>query len=106
MNASDKSNAKSAHLIIRGLKCDATGCDYFDETAVPDEALIGKPCPKCGASLLADADMANIRLLQWVTLLANSAAGPPKEGAVIGYTRIKMDGTGSIEFGETTTGTT
>lgn len=39
---------------IYGLKCDAPTCDYNDPTVKLEEyeANIGKPCPKCGESLL------------------------------------------------------
>lgn len=43
-------------LEINGLKCDS--CDYTD-MSVPFsdyEKSIGKPCPKCGASLLTQED--------------------------------------------------
>lgn len=44
---------------IHGLKCDKRGCGYRDD-AVPRSAYersVGRPCPKCGSSLLTQADM-------------------------------------------------
>lgn len=43
---------------ISGLKCDKDGCDYRDDTIPFDEyeKSIGKPCPKCGESLLTQDD--------------------------------------------------
>jgi hypothetical protein len=38
------------------LKCDAAPCDHVEFVEVIDESLIGKPCPKCGANLLTEAD--------------------------------------------------
>jgi hypothetical protein len=45
-------------MTIRGLKCDAPGCDYRDDTVefANYKAYINKPCPKCGANLLTEAD--------------------------------------------------
>ncbi len=38
------------------LKCDAKGCEHKEAVASFDKTLIGKPCPKCGASLLTSED--------------------------------------------------
>jgi hypothetical protein len=41
-----------------GLKCDNPACDYWDESVPVSEYKnsIGKPCPKCGQSLLTQED--------------------------------------------------
>jgi hypothetical protein len=41
------------------LKCDALGCDYEEPVPAITRDLIGKPCPKCGASLLTEQDFAS-----------------------------------------------
>ena len=38
------------------LKCDAPGCDHRELFEELTADLIGKPCPKCGASLLTQHD--------------------------------------------------
>lgn len=46
-------------IVPTGIKCDAPGCGYRDDTAdlsTPREWL-DKPCPLCGASLLTQADL-------------------------------------------------
>ena len=93
---------KPVTIIIRGLKCDSPGCDYFDETAKPEESSIGMPCPKCGASLLTEEDMAAIRLIQYAAHATNVELGdiPLDEESGRVMIPILMDGTGSFEFGE------
>lgn len=39
------------------LRCDAPGCDFIEPGPMPfTRDLIGRPCPKCGASLLSERD--------------------------------------------------
>ena len=38
------------------LKCDAEGCDHREDVDLITAELVGKPCPKCGASLLTQHD--------------------------------------------------
>ncbi|WP_340265427.1 hypothetical protein [Sphingobium mellinum] len=38
------------------LQCDAQGCGHREENDELREDQIGKPCPKCGASLLTRED--------------------------------------------------
>ena len=38
------------------LQCDAKGCDHREDVHSIEEGMIGKPCPKCGANLLTEAD--------------------------------------------------
>lgn len=49
-------NENNAQLNISGLKCD--NCDYEDMSIPLEdyEKYIEKPCPKCGHSLLTQAD--------------------------------------------------
>lgn len=42
---------------VFGLTCDKPGCDYQDDTPSSEyKSCINKPCPKCGSSLLTQAD--------------------------------------------------
>lgn len=38
------------------LQCDADGCGHHETVPEISRDLIGKPCPKCGANLLTEAD--------------------------------------------------
>lgn len=38
------------------LQCDAEGCTHNETVTEINEALVGKPCPLCGASLLTSED--------------------------------------------------
>lgn len=38
------------------LKCDADGCDHHETVPEISRDLIDKPCAKCGANLLTEAD--------------------------------------------------
>jgi hypothetical protein len=38
------------------LQCDADGCGHLETVPEISRDLIGKPCPKCGANLLTEAD--------------------------------------------------
>lgn len=44
---------------MRGLKCDAKGCDYADDTIHKNdsEMYVNTPCPECGANLFTEADL-------------------------------------------------
>lgn len=47
---------------IGGIKCDAPGCGWHEDSVEWDDmhveiaAWLNKPCPKCGANLLTEAD--------------------------------------------------
>ena len=45
------------------LKCDADGCDHVESVTEITEAMVGMPCPKCGASLLTQSDWDAWRLV-------------------------------------------
>lgn len=85
-------------LVLGGLKCDAPGCDYVDPTAPVDETQLNRPCPKCGANLLTEADLANVRLLQYITHAVNVECGPAQDGAERESIRFEMNGSGSLEM--------
>jgi len=58
---------------IGGLKCDAPGCNWRDDT-IPVElypALINCACPDCGANILTEADYRAVYLMMRVTNWCN-----------------------------------
>lgn len=82
---------------MAGLKCDAEGCDYRDDTIhIKDyEIYVNAPCPKCGANLLTEKDMHTIKFLLvceklfgWIRF---PSFNPPKRH------RFAMDGRGKIK---------
>ncbi|WP_431860049.1 hypothetical protein [Azospirillum sp.] len=97
---------------ISGIKCDAVGCGYRDDTARLEDypKLLNAPCPKCGAPLLTEADFnavlkhmagvvrinvwANRWLPEW--LLRRMDVNRP--GAKLGTVRVEMNGTGKAKF--------
>lgn len=87
-----------AKVTIRGLKCDAAGCDFTDPSGAPDESSLNRPCPKCGANLLTEADLAAVRLLQYVAHAMNAEMGPAPDDAKYALIPVKFDGTGKMEF--------
>lgn len=62
---------------IGKLQCDAPGCGYVTPNDLPfDKALIGMPCPKCGASLLTEDGFNTMSKLLKVVDIANTIFGP------------------------------
>ncbi len=80
---------------IGGLKCDAHGCDYRDDDAKFEDydKYLNAPCPKCGASLLTEADLAAVKAMiagaEWLNKLVGDV---PDEGQL--RFAIDMDGSG------------
>jgi len=66
----------SDHWLSKGLKCDAPGCSHREDVLEITEALIGKPCPKCGASLLTKEDF--VAGKTWEATIDMLAAMSPK----------------------------
>jgi len=88
----------AAKITIKGLKCDADGCGFIDPDAPCDESQVGRACPKCGASLLTDADMANVRLLQFVASALNAEVGPVADEAQYVMLHWRTDGSGNLKI--------
>lgn len=91
-------------LRILGIKCDASGCDFRDETVqvAHYEQWLNKPCPKCGANLLTQADYDSVKLI----LKIEKFCSRPIIG-IIGNIlffgrgrkfKCNMNGTGKIKF--------
>lgn len=87
---------KAVSIIPRGIKCDAPDCGWCDDEAdwADARAWLDKPCPKCGASLLTDGDLAFLEAALSAAAWVNKLVGdlPDTEPKVTG--RIQMDGSG------------
>jgi hypothetical protein len=122
------SDEKLIDIQVGGLKCDAEGCDYTDTDAKMEdyEQYVNAPCPKCGAPLLTEEDMAAVKQMHEMADLINGMGDDifglldgldPEvvealenelpEGVAIDsrvQVELKMKGDGSVEFTETATG--
>lgn len=82
-----------------GIKCDAPGCGWNDMTVPFDkDTFHNKPCPRCNASLLTDADYKAIARAETLAALLNSLLRPfswllPHRRTTV---TIRMDGSGRI----------
>jgi hypothetical protein len=56
-------------LNIGGIKCDAPGCTYRDNSVHLEnyDLWLNKPCPLCGANLLTQADYNVVKTLVTIT---------------------------------------
>ena len=97
---------------INGIQCDAEGCGYSttegnwgttpEEIKASSESYLNTPCPKCGASLLTEADhnavMSMLDLAPLVTELEQAIFpnGVPEEEML--RVPLTMDGSGKIEI--------
>jgi hypothetical protein len=81
---------------IKGLKCDAEGCGYEDhDTRYEDyEKYVNAPCPKCGANLLTEADLAATKAIIAGADWLNQMVGDVPEGGKQINVRMDMDGSG------------
>lgn len=85
-------------LNIYGIKCDV--CDFKDETVKVEEyeQWLNKPCPKCGANLLTEADFNNVKMLMEFTKMANAILPKRDENEEVKKISIKLNGTGEMKF--------
>lgn len=60
------------------LKCDAEGCDHVEYMDRITQEHVDKPCPKCGANLLTQADHDHFEMIQ--NLMAVVQATIPETG--------------------------
>ncbi|MBN9534831.1 MAG: hypothetical protein J0H10_15915 [Alphaproteobacteria bacterium] len=72
------SDGPAFQLRAVGVKCDAKGCDFSDPN-IPTEHesfadYLDKPCPKCGAPLLTEADLTAIKKLERLFAVTNKIA--------------------------------
>jgi hypothetical protein len=69
---------KIGEINSKGLKCDAKGCDYRDDSIEGKDyhKWVNAPCPKCGESLLTPKDFAFIKKLERTMLIVNIVCAP------------------------------
>lgn len=92
---------KPLNLDMAGIKCDA--CDYKDmEVQITDyKEWLNKPCPKCGASLLTEADLKTITRLNKIIGFFNWVLSPfikVDESTQLQKMSVEMNGTGEVKF--------
>lgn len=72
--------------MMQYLKCDADGCDHRERVEEYGEHLVGKPCPKCGSSLLTQDDytesLAIIAAMNFLESLGVVKTAPMGEGDI------------------------
>jgi hypothetical protein len=99
---------KAIEYKILGIKCDALGCDFKDPTVSINDykQWLNKPCPKCGANLLTQADLDTAFLIvklarvmntpgiKHILFLFNLIFGGGKRLKFKG----EMNGTGKVNF--------
>lgn len=91
---------KALEFNVSGIKCDH--CDYKDESVKVEDYKdwLNKPCPKCGANLLTEADYNNVQYLLIAGQMANEmhAAGLLPTTDTLESGQIVMDGSGRMEI--------
>lgn len=92
--------ANALSIKIQGINCDAPTCDFRDGTVRYEdfEKWLNKPCPKCGANLLTDADLRSTRKLLQFVRLANRLLPRAKRGESLARVAIAMDGSGRVSI--------
>jgi hypothetical protein len=85
---------------VRGLKCDAEGCNYSDMSVNSEDysEYVDAPCPDCGASLLTLEDYAAFLTLVEAINMVNELDLPVSEDDELIETRITMDGSGKVNW--------
>lgn len=92
---------KAIQASIVDLKCDAPGCDYRDDSIQLEEyeSYLNAPCPKCGASLLTDADLAAVKAMLATTDWLNSILPEGPDDSPTATMRVNLDGSGIPKLG-------
>jgi len=90
---------------ISGLKCDNPNCDYNDPSIkVEDyEKWIDAPCPKCGQSLLTQADYDTVQKILKITKFFSLFKLPNwmKKRSVECKVECELDGSGKMKIKST-----
>lgn len=89
---------------VSGIKCDNPECDFRDDTVKFEDypQWLNRPCPMCGANLLTQADF---DVVSW---LMNEAEKHKMQSVPLSLRpflqqkkyRVKLNGTGKIEYEE------
>lgn len=89
-----------------GLKCDAEGCGYVDDTVSLEDynKWLNVPCPKCGANLLTEADHAAVKAMLGVVGWVNAMLPGDHQEQPAEKIRVEMDGSGIPSFKVVPTG--
>lgn len=86
-------------ILVKSLKCDAPKCNHTEDIDSFHEGLVGKPCPKCGESLLTQADWDAVQALND---LANTIEEffPSPEGEELHEVKLNLslNGTGKFTY--------
>lgn len=93
----------SARLKVKGIKCDTPECDFNDTTVEYKDypQWLNKPCPKCGANLLTQADYDNVqKLFETIELLNMMLPQSEDDTKFIPLVSVEMNGTGEMDFKE------
>jgi len=79
---------------ISGLQCDKPGCNYVDPSIKLEDykSYINYPCPKCGSSLLTQADYDTV---QRVIAVTESIPHDPNDKTI---TSFSLDGSGELRI--------
>lgn len=92
-----------------GVKCDNPHCDYVEQSVKIEDYKnwVNKPCPKCGANLLTEADYKNVQLILRIVNFLNKIGNiinkiPPRKKVPSENERatltFQMDGSGKIDM--------
>ena len=94
---------KPVALQIKGLRCDAPGCGYEQDYPTSQRfedwaSWLHAPCPRCGASLLTQADLDTMKIMLRITRILNFVLHPftmfSKKKPVV--FDLGMDGSGKV----------
>lgn len=87
---------------VEGLKCDAKDCDYVDENITLEEyeEYLNKPCPKCGANLLTQEDIAAVKVMIKMIDMLNEVGLTSDNPDDYKTYKADMDGTGKVDLNE------
>ena len=90
---------KNIDMRVVGIKCDEPNCDFInrDVQVTEYEDWIDAPCPKCGASLLTQADYDAIMKMKKIVDFINRFPMPRIFGKK-DRVRGEMNGSGKIKF--------
>lgn len=99
---SDKEKLEPAVTFTHGgLKCDAPGCDFRDETILAEdyEKWVNAPCPKCGANLLTQEDFELSKVLRDIIGIVNETFPGRNPNEELVHMSIGFDGSGKPILG-------
>lgn len=89
-------------VTIKGIKCDAAGCDYKDMDAEFGDGRkwLGVACPSCGAPLLTRKDYLVVKLILGLSKLMNAFIGKVPDDSKLVRVPLTLRGDGTVSVGE------